>query len=612
MPSFESPAAEQVGEFPPLCHLHEVTCGDGSCVPMDQACDDLVQCPHAEDEHGCGAAEQAGEFPPLCHLHEFPCGDGSCIPMHQVCDGLVQCPHAEDEHGCGVELTCAVSDFRCDDLSGCVQSDHRCDGQPDCKDGSDEAKCGNIQCEKHEFLCSDRSACVSGNDVCDGHMDCLDGSDEVDNCHVHCLALGCSINSRCAFSSAGDLECVCRKDYQQRPGLSQLQCDDVNECALPDHQRVCGHQCYNTPGSYLCFCDSGYKLSADRKSCVVVGPEAELVYATSHQIVSFAMKSKESSILLDDLKGVQGLAVDSGGRRIFWTEVKSPHQTAVYVADLDQPKATRQRVAAFGLKTPQGLTFDPNESNLFIADSDLPAILACNVQSRLSFPTSRSSSNSWSHFLSNSMSDILNYMSSTPSLLQQEFVCVTVFNGSALQRPTYIALDHKNGFLYWIDLGPSPQIMYGRADGLFVETSKRSPKPSPSRKTQSLLSNRLLEPISLSLDLPTQRLFWFDSVLKLLECVGLDGQGRRIIKGTDLGEPFALVVFENQALLADHAESSIVAVQKFTGDNRTTLLPKVGDVTAMAVYHASLDKSRGTAETRNLKADTRNYRLYFF
>ncbi|XP_014804245.1 PREDICTED: von Willebrand factor C and EGF domain-containing protein [Calidris pugnax] len=42
---------------------------------------------------------------------------------------------------------------------------------------------------------------------------------------------------------------------------------NVNECRRPGERRACQHTCHNTPGSYLCSCRPGYRLSGDRVSC---------------------------------------------------------------------------------------------------------------------------------------------------------------------------------------------------------------------------------------------------------------------------------------------------------------------------------------------------------
>ena len=41
---------------------------------------------------------------------------------------------------------------------------------------------------------------------------------------------------------------------------------DVNECSTYDANQ-CSQICVNTEGSYICQCSSGYRLSADERSC---------------------------------------------------------------------------------------------------------------------------------------------------------------------------------------------------------------------------------------------------------------------------------------------------------------------------------------------------------
>ena len=40
---------------------------------------------------------------------------------------------------------------------------------------------------------------------------------------------------------------------------------DVNECSLGIDQ--CNQNCVNTPGSYQCYCNAGYHLMSEEKTC---------------------------------------------------------------------------------------------------------------------------------------------------------------------------------------------------------------------------------------------------------------------------------------------------------------------------------------------------------
>ena len=41
---------------------------------------------------------------------------------------------------------------------------------------------------------------------------------------------------------------------------------DYNECTNGDAN--CNHYCYNTGGSYYCYCKVGYELTIDDETCV--------------------------------------------------------------------------------------------------------------------------------------------------------------------------------------------------------------------------------------------------------------------------------------------------------------------------------------------------------
>ena len=42
--------------------------------------------------------------------------------------------------------------------------------------------------------------------------------------------------------------------------------EDIGECYV--NNGGCEHTCVNTPGSYHCECNEGYRLAADGKSCI--------------------------------------------------------------------------------------------------------------------------------------------------------------------------------------------------------------------------------------------------------------------------------------------------------------------------------------------------------
>ncbi|XP_071991885.1 growth arrest-specific protein 6 [Engystomops pustulosus] len=58
----------------------------------------------------------------------------------------------------------------------------------------------------------------------------------------------------------GDFFCRCKKGWTGKTCST-----DINECA--DRKGGCSHYCVNKNGTYHCFCQSGYHLLADNKTC---------------------------------------------------------------------------------------------------------------------------------------------------------------------------------------------------------------------------------------------------------------------------------------------------------------------------------------------------------
>jgi hypothetical protein len=45
---------------------------------------------------------------------------------------------------------------------------------------------------------------------------------------------------------------------------------DVNECATNRGRGPCQQTCRNTPGSFQCACQQGYRLNRDGRTCGIV------------------------------------------------------------------------------------------------------------------------------------------------------------------------------------------------------------------------------------------------------------------------------------------------------------------------------------------------------
>lgn len=65
---------------------------------------------------------------------------------------------------------------------------------------------------------------------------------------------------RCVDEMAA-FRCICKEGWQGE------RCnEDIDECGL--EERVCSHSCHNLPGSYRCFCQDGFSMYSDKKTCI--------------------------------------------------------------------------------------------------------------------------------------------------------------------------------------------------------------------------------------------------------------------------------------------------------------------------------------------------------
>ncbi|XP_060720352.1 EGF-containing fibulin-like extracellular matrix protein 1 isoform X2 [Tachysurus vachellii] len=84
----------------------------------------------------------------------------------------------------------------------------------------------------------------------------------------------CSPDQIC-YNTRGSFLCQCPSGYQKNGD----ECVDRDEC-LTSH--YCMHRCVNVPGSYYCECNPGYQLASNNHSCVDVN-ECQVSQPCDHQ-----------------------------------------------------------------------------------------------------------------------------------------------------------------------------------------------------------------------------------------------------------------------------------------------------------------------------------------
>ncbi|XP_068986160.1 basement membrane-specific heparan sulfate proteoglycan core protein-like isoform X34 [Bombus flavifrons] len=260
----------------------ELTCRDGTCVPLERRCDGIADCKDSSDEEGCSEAttrnirdfartdhneilglvpkeddediNRVDSIPSKCRADDtIRCRDGSrSICSVQQCDGVKDCDDGDDEDGCP-HPGCSPGEFACD-VSRCILDSQRCNFVQDCDDGSDEHDCNYPACTASQFKCGN-GQCIDSDGRCNNVEDCLDRSDEL-NClttcsgdQFRCLDGTCiSIDKRCnqnvdCRNGEDESQCGCGEaQFRCTDGRCigyELQCNGVEECSDGSDERDC-------------------------------------------------------------------------------------------------------------------------------------------------------------------------------------------------------------------------------------------------------------------------------------------------------------------------------------------------------------------------------------
>ena len=100
-----------------LTYLNHTKCADGlQCIEKKSVCDDKKDCNDKSDERcedSCNRQGVKGKY----IFRKCPEDSRECIPVQQFCDGIAQCPDAGDE----LQSNCTCEDWG---LLSCKEKDH--------------------------------------------------------------------------------------------------------------------------------------------------------------------------------------------------------------------------------------------------------------------------------------------------------------------------------------------------------------------------------------------------------------------------------------------------------------------------------------------------------
>ncbi|KAM9784616.1 low density lipoprotein receptor a isoform 1-T1 [Syngnathus typhle] len=572
---------------PKNCTSTEFRCTNGQCVSTSFVCDEEADCDDGSDEASC---------PPVtCSSASFQCNNSVCIPRLWACDGDTDCADGSDEwqqncrtpgHASLPIHRCSSLEFRCG--SGeCIHGNWRCDGGADCLDRSDEADCVRPTCRPDEFQCDD-GACIHGSLQCDHRYDCRDMSDErgcvngmkptpttatcssfTDNifrtatecdgtsnfkCHSgECISMDkvcnkerdcrdwsdeplreCSFNE-CLFNNGGcshicknlkiGFECLCPAGYRL---ASTNHCEDIDECANPDS---CSQICVNQMGSYKCECEEGYQVDPSTKACKAIGTIAYLIFTNRHEVRKMTLDKSEYTQVIPRLKNAVALDMDMATQEIFWSDISLKK---IYRTQMDSAADSTHHteMVSNDIDAPEGVAFDWIHRNLYWTDS---------IRSTISVVTADGHRRK------------------------------TLFS-RGVSKPRAIVVDPYSNFVYWTDWGNPAKIEKGGLNG---------------GDRIALVSDNIVWPNGITLDLLNQRLYWVDSKLHTLSSIDAQGGGRHtiIIDEHKLSHPLGITVFEEKVFWTDVSNNAIFSANRLTGRDIIPVAEHLSSPEDIILYH---------------------------
>jgi len=572
----------QNGEF--LCKFSH------DCVDNNKRCDQVKDCPHGEDEHGCEVICGDEEFkcdnlclskiffcdgfydchdksdeyfcPDIrknhsCDADHFMCAEGTCIPNNYVCDGQNDCMKADDENNCGssnagdvgddksaitaqvvkVDHDCPAPNYKCTDKENtCIAQRYLCDGAPDCSDGSDEHDCGE-KLKHHECLASEGMFACQKDTERDEHVRCLPSGQvcngkpqcpKGDDEGEICNTVKC-LKHGCdhhCMETIKGPKCYCQKGFSL--GANGKICEDIDEC---QQYGTCSQICKNKKGGFTCSCKEGYLLT--NTSCQYVGTAQlflTMMSDTSGQIRSYDLHTKEYVQVVSGVQEPVGVGFDLINNKVFWTDANIGRAVVEYATiERKGSAAGKQLYLETGVEHPEDLVVDSASGLVYFSDSGKDRVVVCSV------------------------------LAPNCSVISEDH-----------QQPRGLAVHSTLRYLFVTEWGRIPRIVKMNFDG---------------SNHNAIINSDIVWPNGITVDELLNRIFWTDAQRDTIESADLNGGDRRLIV-KDVYHPFGIAVFEDRIFWSDWHDYRLFSCNKFTGKNIKMLLETPFRMNGISIHYS--------------------------